>query len=77
MRKIEANYFLLQKQKAAQVLEKWREFNLTLGRRVKVYTQKEHVEGEAIDIDSDGGLLVRKDSGIVAKVTAGDVVHCR
>ena len=77
LRKIEANYFLLQKQRSAHVLEKWREFNLTLGRRVKVYAQKEHVEGEAIDIDSDGGLLVRKDSGIVAKVTAGDVVHCR
>jgi BirA family biotin operon repressor/biotin-[acetyl-CoA-carboxylase] ligase len=77
LRRIESNYFLFQKLKARPILEKWREHNVTLGRRVKVYCQKEHIEGEALDLDIDGGLLIRKDSGIVAKVTAGDVVHCR
>jgi hypothetical protein len=30
-----------------------------------------------VDIDSDGGLLLRGDSGLLEKVLAGDVVHCR
>ena len=39
--------------------------------------QKEHIEGQALDIDADGGLLIRDDSGLIQKVMAGDVVHCR
>ena len=77
LRRIEANYLLFQLKGAQPIIEKWREHSITLGKRVKVYCQKEHIEGEAIDIDADGALLVRKDLGLVAKVTAGDVVHCR
>jgi len=77
LRKLERNYLLLQKKGPDYITEKWREYSITLGKRVKVYCQKEHIEGEAFDIDSDGGLLVRKDSGVTEKVYAGDVVHCR
>ena len=77
LRKIEENYLLLEKKGPKPIIEKWRELSITLARRVKVYSHKEHVEGEAVDIDTDGGLLIRTDSGVVRKVMAGDVVHCR
>lgn len=77
LRKIEANYLAFQNKGVHPIIEKWRRYNITLGRRVKVLSHKEHVEGEAVDIDIDGGLLLRKDSGLTQKVTAGDVVHCR
>jgi len=77
LRRIEANYLLFQEKGAQPIIEKWRDYGITLGRRVKVYCQEEHIEGNAIDIDADGGLLVRKDSGVTLKVMAGDVVHCR
>lgn len=77
LRKIEKNYLLLQKKGAHHIVEKWREHSITLAKRVKVYCQREHIEGEAFDIDIDGGLLIRKDSGVTEKVMAGDVVHCR
>jgi BirA family biotin operon repressor/biotin-[acetyl-CoA-carboxylase] ligase len=77
LRRIEANYLSFKEKGAHPVIEKWREHNITLGRRVKVYCHKEHIEGEAVDIDTDGGLLVRRDSGMTEKVMAGDVVHCR
>ncbi len=77
LRKIESNYLHFQKNGAEPIIEKWRHYNITLGKRVKVYCLKEHVEGEAIDIDIDGGLLVRKDSGLLEKIMAGDVAHCR
>jgi BirA family transcriptional regulator, biotin operon repressor / biotin---[acetyl-CoA-carboxylase] ligase len=76
LRRIEANYLVLEKD-AHPLLKKYREYSMTLGKRVKVYCQKRHIEGEAVDIDSDGGLLIRKDSGITEKVMAGDVMHCR
>ncbi|MCX5711096.1 MAG: hypothetical protein NT060_03940 [Candidatus Omnitrophica bacterium] len=77
LRRMEHNYLAWQQKGVKGILEKWREYSLTLGKRVKVYCQKEHIEGEAVNIDIDGGLLIRKDSGVIKKVMAGDVVHCR
>jgi len=79
LRRIENNYhLLLEGDKGAQaIIDKWRNFNLTLGHHVKVYYQNKHVEGSAVDIDKDGSLLIRKASGIIQKVSSGDVMHCR
>lgn len=77
LRRVESNYSLFENKGTAPIIEKWRQDNITLGKRVKVYCQKEHIEGEAQDIDKDGGLLIRNDSGLTQKVMAGDVVHCR
>jgi len=77
LRRIEQNYSLWELKGPAVILDKWRQYSLTLGKRVKVYCHNKHIEGSAVDIDKDGGLLIRKDSGILAKVMAGDVIHCR
>jgi BirA family biotin operon repressor/biotin-[acetyl-CoA-carboxylase] ligase len=77
LRRIEANYLLFQEGGSSAILEKWRQHNITLGRRVKVDCHRERIEGQAKDIDSDGGLLIRRDSGVIEKVMSGDVVHCR
>ncbi|MFA5355890.1 MAG: biotin--[acetyl-CoA-carboxylase] ligase [Candidatus Omnitrophota bacterium] len=77
LRRIEDNYLIFQKKGSRPIIEKWREWNLSLGRRIKVAFSNEHIEGHAVDIDEDGGLLVRNDSGLIHKVMAGDVTHCR
>ena len=77
LRRIEAHYLFFKNKGSRGIIEKWREYNITLGRRVKVSSHKEHIEGLAMDIEVDGGLLVRKDSGVIAKVMSGDVMHCR
>lgn len=77
LRQIEKNYLNFGAHGSGNIVNKWREHSLTLGRRIKVICHKAHLEGQAMDIDRDGGLLVRKDSGLVEKIMAGDVVHCR
>jgi len=77
LRKIETNYLNFQKEGSRPILEKWRAYNITLGRRVKVHSHNQNIEGEAVDIDTDGALLLRADSGLTVKVLSGDVVHCR
>jgi BirA family biotin operon repressor/biotin-[acetyl-CoA-carboxylase] ligase len=77
LRKIENNYLLLENKGTQVIIDKWRSYSLTLGRRVKVYCQSRHIEGSAVDIDRDGSLLIRRDSGVIQKVSSGDVVHCR
>jgi BirA family biotin operon repressor/biotin-[acetyl-CoA-carboxylase] ligase len=77
LRRIEAHYLTFQKEGSGPVLQAWRQYAITLGKRVKVFSHKEHLEGEAVEVDNDGGLIVRSDSGLMKKVTSGDIVHCR
>ncbi|MDP3042104.1 MAG: biotin--[acetyl-CoA-carboxylase] ligase [Candidatus Omnitrophota bacterium] len=77
LRRIESNYLLLEDKGSSEIINKWRNFNLTLGTRVKVCYQDKHIEGQATDIDADGSLLIRKDSGLIQKISSGDVMHCR
>lgn len=77
LRRIENNYLALQEKDTRVIVDKWRGLSVTLGKRVRIAYQKEHLEGLAADIDSDGGLLLRRDSGLIEKIMAGDVVHCR
>jgi BirA family biotin operon repressor/biotin-[acetyl-CoA-carboxylase] ligase len=55
------------------VLREWKAMSATLGRRVRVNKLSSSFEGEAIDVDKDGTLVVRKDNGTIERVIAGDV----
>ena len=59
------------------ILEAWRGFAFFLGRRVRVAAQGRMVDGQAVDVDSTGSLLVRTDTGLVESVTAGEVLVVR
>ena len=56
-----------------QTLFFWRELNTTLGKEVVVSTREGSFTGVAEEINEDGCLLVRKDSGEVEVLLAGDV----
>lgn len=58
------------------VLPAWRDYAVTLGREVRVDTPGGVVEGEAIDIEFPGALVVRTDEG-ERTVHAGDCDHLR
>ncbi|WP_424006486.1 biotin--[acetyl-CoA-carboxylase] ligase [Haloferax denitrificans] len=58
------------------VLPAWRERADTLGRRVRVHTASGVVEGDAIDVEHPGTLVVRTDEG-EKRVHAGDCEHLR
>jgi len=75
LRRFEDNYFIFQKNGSAPILDKWKSFNITLGQRVRIALARGHIEGKAVDIDADGGLLVRKDNGALEKFMSGDVAH--
>lgn len=55
------------------VLDRWREYSVTLGSKVKVIAPGETFVGLAKDIDESGALVVEKDDGTSQKVLAGDV----
>ena len=59
---------------AAPVLARWRENNLTLGRRVQIRSQAGSFTGTARELDNNGALLVEGDTGEKKHFSAGEVV---
>jgi BirA family biotin operon repressor/biotin-[acetyl-CoA-carboxylase] ligase len=60
-----------------EVLEEWRSRSSTLKTRVIVEDGVKIVEGVAKNIDQDGSLIIETSSGILEKVSTGDVTHLR
>lgn len=77
LRQIEQWYETLKKGGFLPIIKRSKELSVTLHKRVKVTDPSGHVEGEAVDIDEDGGLVIRKDSGVSVKRMAGDVALVR
>lgn len=57
------------------VIEEWKSHNVTIGRKVRVCTVKDRVEGIAVDIDAHGGLILRLADGTRQTVIHGDCFH--
>ncbi|MBR9979113.1 MAG: biotin--[acetyl-CoA-carboxylase] ligase [Bacteroidetes bacterium] len=56
------------------ILQAWREATRMFGRKTVIEQQAGRVEGEAIDIDADGALLIRTPDGAVERILAGDAL---
>lgn len=59
------------------ILNEWKELSDTLGRNVIIKTQKESLEGKALDLAEDGALVIKTASGVVKKIYSGDCIHLR
>jgi len=57
------------------VVDDWKEYTVTLNRKVTIETPVETVSGTAVDVDSSGGLMVRLDNGEMKTVVYGDCFH--
>jgi BirA family biotin operon repressor/biotin-[acetyl-CoA-carboxylase] ligase len=56
--------------------EAWAASSLTLGQRVTLTTLRGTLQGQALGLDPSGALLLRRESGEVETVTAGDMQAC-
>ena len=61
----------------APILEEWRGYAGFLGRRVRVALPGRMVDGQAVDVDTNGSLLIRTDPGIIESISAGEVLIVR
>ncbi len=77
LRMTEEWYLLSQRQGFTPIIKRWKEISFTLNKRVRIADPAGFIEGEAVDMDQDGGLLIRKDSGVIVKKMAGDITQVR
>lgn len=74
---LEDHYCLLKNKGFGLIMDAWRDLSKMLGMRIKIVLQNKTFEGLAQDIDNDGSLIVRRDSGVLEKVSSGDIVIIR
>jgi len=74
---LEEEYLRLKDKGFEPIIEQWKLMSAILGERIKVVMQDRTFEGLAHTIDPDGALVVRLDSGVLQKVSSGDVVMVR
>ncbi len=75
LRSLERWYEIFKKKGFEPIHRRWKEYSCTLGERVRIADGQGVVEGMAIDIDDDGGLLIRRDTGLIVKRLTGDIVR--
>ena len=72
LREFELRYQQLEDEEYDSIIREWKSLSLTLDQRVAIRTINKTFEGEAIDIDDRGALIIRRDNGRIERVIAGD-----
>jgi len=75
LKEFENRYQLVESGEYDAIMQEWKSLSATLEKRVQIRTLKNSFEGEAIDVDEFGALIVRKDNGKRERVIAGDCYH--
>ena len=75
LKEFESHYLLIEGGEYDVIIREWKSLSCTLENRVQIRTLKNSFEGDAIDIDEFGALIIRKDNGKLERVIAGDCIH--
>ena len=75
LQELEGWYTLFLTKGGAAILEAWRERAKIKGRWIQVNSFKESLAGVAVDVDSDGALILETENGRRERVVAGDVEY--
>jgi BirA family biotin operon repressor/biotin-[acetyl-CoA-carboxylase] ligase len=58
-----------------KIIELWKEQTSTIGSRVRIETISDVFEGLAVDVDDNGALMVKDNTGKTKKIIYGDCFH--
>lgn len=75
LKEFENRFLLIESGEYDAIVREWKSLSCTLEQRVHITTIKNSFEGDAIDIDEYGALIIRKDNGKIERVIAGDCFH--
>ncbi|NWF86565.1 biotin--[acetyl-CoA-carboxylase] ligase [Candidatus Bathyarchaeota archaeon] len=70
--KLETVYYLFLKEGFAPILDEWKKYACFLGQKVEVASGAEKLHGIAVDIDSDGSLILKQNDSSI-KLVSGDL----
>jgi BirA family biotin operon repressor/biotin-[acetyl-CoA-carboxylase] ligase len=62
----------MKKADSEDIVSEWKKYTVTLGRVVRIVTQREESEGLAVDVDENGALILELANGERKKIIYGD-----
>ncbi|MFH1479593.1 MAG: biotin--[acetyl-CoA-carboxylase] ligase [Candidatus Omnitrophota bacterium] len=77
LRNLDRYYKMFSEGKREVILNEYKVLSGVLDKRVKVSYHDQVIQGHAVDIDNEGALIIRLDSGFNERVLAGDVSMLR
>jgi len=73
--KLEHYYALFQDRQFERIRNRWKELSGIIGKQVKIEGLDRAYEGEVVDLDRDGFLILRTSDGAFERIVAGDVLY--
>jgi len=74
---LEKWYDVFHRQGGSPILQAWRNWAQVGGRQVRITSFGEQITGKAVDVDSDGALILETANGQRKRIVAGDVEYTR
>lgn len=73
LKSLDKYYDIFQKGKVPEIIKEYKGLSSILDRSVQIHYNNQLIKGQAVDVDEEGALILRMDSGFCERVLAGDV----
>jgi len=74
---IDKYYKIFNSGRIADIIEEYKRLSAVLDRRVRINYHNRPISGHVLDVDTEGALILRMDSGLNERILAGDVTILR
>jgi len=74
LQEFEKYYEKLKKKEFPSILKEWKLYSHTLGRKIRVDMGERIITGEAVNINEEGALILKKEDGKLIEIISGTIV---
>ena len=74
LEEFEKYYERLKRREFSSILKEWKLYSHTLGRKIKINLGEKIITGEAIDINEEGALILKKEDGELLEIISGTII---
>ncbi|MBE3036377.1 MAG: biotin--[acetyl-CoA-carboxylase] ligase [Candidatus Atribacteria bacterium] len=74
LQEFEKYYESLKRREFSSILKEWKLYSHTLGRKIRVDMGERIVTGEAVNINEEGALILKKEDGELVEIISGTII---
>ena len=74
LQEFEKYYKILKRREFSSILKEWKLYSHTLGRKIRVDMGEKIITGEAVDINEEGALILKKEDDELVEIISGTII---
>lgn len=74
LQEFEKYYEILKRREFSFILKEWKLYSHTLGKKIRVDMGERIITGEAVDINEEGALILKKEDGELVEIISGTII---